>query len=190
MPRGRKGRSVKMGRLETVAEWADKYGVSLETATAYQAARRNWMNRVSAYARKTGGPRSQEIPADIRMLRPQSGLDFDQYLQYRTSVIRERSSRATRYLDERVNTYFQNLLVRMSESPSLETSNAPAVFGEWLAKANRQEKARFLNLTGGGGLTLLGYVKDEADTNGYSVAWDYDFSPVLDAMAEMGMLGG
>ena len=178
---------VKMRKLPSLKAWAAQNKVDIHVVNAYQKARRNWMNRVSEYARKTGGIKSKEIDADIRLLKPLYGQDFEQYIMYRESVIRARSAHATEYLDNRQDTYLRNILTRMSESPSLENDNIVSSFNQWLSSASRLEKSALIKELGGATLSPLGYEAVEVtDKRGrrkkeVQVIIDYDFSEVIQA---------
>ena len=182
-----------MRKRPTLDQWANKYGVSMETVNAYMQARRRWMNRVTAYARKTGGIVSKEVPDDIRQIKPMYGTDFEGYLQYRASVISSRASKAFEYLDMRQDTYLNNLLVRMAESQQLEGDMTVEKFEQFLATASREQKAQLIKELGGASPAVLGYVVEPVSGGSgrkskYRINYDYDFAPVIAALQNMGVL--
>lgn len=145
---------LKMNKRPTLKAWAEKFGVDIHIAEKYQRARRNWQNRVSAFARKYGGIKSKEIPVDIRDLTPQYGLDFEAYIESRAATIASRAAHATQYLKARQDTYLVNLAKEMARQDP--DSVEAAKLQEWVKGASTQEKADLIARMGGAGLTILG----------------------------------
>ena len=145
---------LKMNKRPTLKAWAEKFGVDIHIAEQYQRARRNWQNRVSAFARKYGGVKSKEIPVDIRDLTPQYGLNFEEYIESRALTIAGRAAHATQYLKARQDTYLVNLAKEMArqDPDSVEATKLQ----EWVKGASTYEKADLIGRMGGAGLTILG----------------------------------
>lgn len=153
------------------------------------------MNRVSAFARKYGGVKSKEIPADVRTLSRMYGMNFEEYLEYRISEIRYRSAHATEYLLKRQDTYIATLMERMAKSPQMEGDKIVDKMNEWFKTATNQEKAQFIAEMDGAALEYLGYEEIEETYTTASgklkkrkVRVDvlgYDFSPVIRAFRKV-----
>lgn len=145
---------LKMNKRPTLKAWAEKFGVDIHIAEQYQRARRNWQNRVSAFARKYGGIKSKEIPVDIRDLAPQYGLNFEEYIESRAVTIANRSTHAEQYLKQRQTTYLKNLAKEMERQDP--DSVEAAKLKEWLQSASTYDKAELIEKMDGAGLTILG----------------------------------
>lgn len=188
---------LKMNKRPTLKAWAEKFGVDIHIAEQYQRARRNWQNRVSAFARKYGGIKSKEIPVDIRDLTPQYGLNFEEYIESRAVTIASRSAHAEQYLKQRQTTYLKNLAKEMErqDPDSLEASKLK----EWLQSASTYDKAEIIEKMGGAGLTILGGSpttmqkrfknltpqERREEYQDFSEQFEYDFSKAISAINEV-----
>ena len=188
---------LKMNKRPTLKAWAEKFGIDIHIAEQYQRARRNWQNRVSAFARKYGGIKSKDIPVDVRDLTPQYGLNFEDYIESRAVTIANRSSQAEKYLKDRQTTYLKNLAKELErqDPDSVESEK----LNEWLRSASTYDKAELISKMGGAGLTILGgsptamqkrfkKLSDKERMEEYqefSDQFEYDLSKVQEAVNEV-----
>lgn len=185
-------RKKKIERLPSLKEWAEREGVDIHVAEAYQRARKRWMQNVSRFAKKYGTVKSKEIPVDVRILHRGYGMDFEDYIGYRASEIAFRSRNAQEYLLRRQDKYLATLVERMGESPQMAGDKTVDEMSAWLNSASAREKGAFIAELGGAALEYLAYTELEEEYTTRSGAWkkrkvrvdvlDYDFSPVVTAV--------
>lgn len=174
---------IPMKKRPTVKEWAKQFNVDIHVAEMYQRARRRWMNRLTAFARKYGGEKSTDIPADVRDLIPIRGGDFERFIESRAQTILSRSSVAFSYLKKRQNTYLSNIAQALLESNEYSDDVDVQRFAKWINSASTTEKAKLIEaIDANGGLKAVYKSKHATDEE---PEFKYDASGVIRAILEV-----
>lgn len=174
---------IPMKKRPTVKEWAKQFGVDIHIAEMYQRARRRWMNRLTAFARKYGGKKSADIPPDVRDLLPIRGGDFEQFIEAKAQTISNRSSVAFNYLKKRQGTYLSNIASALLESNDYSDDVDVQRFAKWIISASTAEKAKLIEvIDANGGLKAVYKSKQATDEE---PELRYDASGVIKAILEV-----